>query len=51
MTSRNELVWREVTIQRPYKIESLHDILTHLASLTSRGVMVWEARCKGGKMR
>ena len=44
-------VWREVQIQRPYEMETLWDILTHLASLTSRGPIVWEARSKGGKMR
>ncbi len=38
-------------MQRPYELETLHDILTHLASLTSRGVIVWEARCLGGKIR
>ena len=49
--AKKELVWREVVMQRPYEMETLHDILTHLASLTSRGVIVWEARCKGGQMR
>ena len=52
MTSnRKQLVLREVVLQRPYEMETLTDILTHLASLTSRGVIVWEARCTGGRMR
>ena len=51
MTTTKELVWREVFIQRPYEMETLYAILTHLASLTSRGPVVWEARCKGGVMR
>lgn len=52
MTSnKKQLVWREVALQRPYEMETLTDILTHLASLTSRGVIVWEARCTGGRMR
>lgn len=34
-----------------YEIEVLWDILTHIASLTSRGPLVWEARCKNSKMR
>lgn len=49
--SIKRLVWREVSLQRPYGMEMLHDILTHIASLTSRGPIVWEARCKDGRMR
>ena len=51
MTATKEIVWREVFIQRPYEMETLHDILTHLASLTTRGPIIWEARCKNGVMR
>jgi hypothetical protein len=36
MTTK-DFVWREVSIQRPYESEVLWDILTHIASLTSRG--------------
>ena len=50
MTTK-DFVWREVSIQRPYESEVLWDILTHIASLTSRGPLVWEARCRSGKMR
>lgn len=50
MTTK-ELVWREVALQRPYEMDSLWAILTHIAALTSRGQLVWEARCKNGKMR
>ncbi|MGO5095417.1 type IV secretory system conjugative DNA transfer family protein [Agathobaculum sp. LCP25S3_E8] len=50
MTTK-ELVWREVSIQRPYEMETLFNILTHIAALTSRGPVVWEARCKAGRMR
>ena len=51
MTTTKEIVWREVFLQRPYEMETLHDILTHLASLTSRGPIIWEARSKNGVMR
>lgn len=51
MTTNKELVWREVSLQRPYEMEQLWAILTHIAALTSRGQLVWEARCKDGKMR
>ena len=50
MTTK-DFVWHEVSIQRPYESEVLWDILTHIASLTSRGPLVWEARCKNSKMR
>lgn len=50
MTTK-DFVWHEVSIQRPYESEVLWDILTHIASLTSRGPLVWEARCRSGKMR
>lgn len=50
MTTK-DFVWREVSIQRPYESEVLCDILTHIASLASRGPLVWEARCRSGKMR
>lgn len=50
MTTK-ELVWREVALQRPYEMDSLWAILTHIAALTSRGQLVWEARCKNGKMQ
>lgn len=51
MTTTKEIVWCEVFLQRPYEMETLHDILTHLASLTSRGPIIWEARSKNGVMR
>ena len=50
MTTK-ELVWREVSLQRPYEMDTLVAVLTHIAALTSRGPLVWEARCKNGKMR
>lgn len=51
MTATKEIVWCEAFIQRPYEMETLHDILTHIAALTARGPIIWEARCKGGVMR
>lgn len=44
-------VWYEVSIGRPYEMEALWDILTNIAALTSRGQIIWEARCAKGKMR
>ncbi len=51
MTTTNTLVWREVLIQRPYEMETIQAVLTHIAALTSRGEIVWEARCRNGQMR
>lgn len=51
MTTTKDIVWREVFLQRPYEMETLWDILTHIAALTSRGPIIWEARCKGSVMR
>lgn len=40
--------WQEVVWQRPYKLETVWETLTHLAALTPRGAVVWEARgCDG----
>lgn len=50
MTTK-ELIWHEVSIQRPFQMETLQAILTHIAALSSRGQLVWEARCKDGRMR
>ena len=50
MTTK-ELIWREVFIQRPFTMETLQAILTHIAAISSRGQLVWEARCKNGRMR
>lgn len=50
MTTK-ELVWREVSLQRPYDVEQLWAILTNIAALSYRGQLVWEARCKNGRMR
>ena len=47
----NNLVWREVTWHRPFEIDSVYEVLTHLASLSSRSFIVWETRCKAGRVR
>ncbi len=40
--------WLEVNWQRPYKLESVWETLTHLAALTPRGAVVWEVRGHNG---
>lgn len=46
-----ELVWREVAWQRPFAIEAVWDMLSHLAATHPRGAVVWECRGSGGKIR
>ena len=46
-----DIIFHETFIQRPYEAETLHSILTNIATLSSRGAIVWEVRCKNGKVR
>lgn len=46
----NQMVWREVILPRPFTEEDIWDILTHLASLSSRSFVIWEARYSHGRM-
>lgn len=46
----NDIIFREAFIQRPYEAETLHNILTNIATLSSRGAIVWEIRCKNDKV-
>ena len=51
MKISKQIVWRELHWQRPFELDAVYEALTHLASLTSRGFVVWEARAKGGRVR
>lgn len=44
------ICWREVAWQRPYKLETVWEMLSHLASLTPRGSVIWEVRSCNGKV-
>ena len=50
MKTTKELVWREVVLQRPYETETIWDIFTHIAAMTSRGPVVLETRFCEGKL-
>jgi len=39
-----QLIWREVTWQRPFTLETVQEMLVHLAGLSTRGAIVWEIR-------
>ncbi len=40
--------WREVVWHRPFDIEAVHELLAHLAGISPRGAVIWEARGRGG---
>ena len=44
------MCWRTVSVQRPFKQETIWEILTHLAAVSPRGAVVWEARGHKGKV-
>ena len=41
-------VWRKVVWTRPYKTETVYEVLSHLAALSPRGTVIWEIRSKNG---
>ena len=45
------LLFKEFVWRRPFEIESVFDLLIHLASLSPRATLVWEARGHGGFVR
>jgi energy-coupling factor transporter ATP-binding protein EcfA2 len=45
------LAWREITWQRPFELDAVHELLTHLAAMTPRGPVIWEARGVRGQVR
>ena len=47
----DSIIWKEVIWSRPFELENVHEALTHLAALTSRGTIIWEARGTGGHVR
>lgn len=44
------ITWREVSWQRPYQLETVWELLTHLAATTPRGAVIWEARGNNGRV-
>lgn len=42
------LCWREIAWQRPFEQEEVWAALTHLATLSPRGAVIWETRGSGG---
>ena len=46
-----EICWREVIWHRPFELETIYELLSHLASLIPRGPIIWEARAYDGQVR
>ncbi len=51
MSNNVNLVWREVIWHRSFDIDQVTEMLTHLAAMVNRGILVWEARASNGKIR
>ena len=45
-----QICWREVVWARPYKLEAVQEMLSHLAALSPRGAAVWEVRSHNGQI-
>lgn len=44
------LVWREMAWARPYKAETVREMLSHFAVLSPRGAVIWEVRSVNGQI-
>jgi hypothetical protein len=47
----NNICWHEVVWHRPFEIDTVHELLIHLASFIPRGSVVWEVRGCDGNIR
>ncbi len=45
-----DFVWRELIWTRPYKTETVWEMLSHLSALSPRGAVIWEVRSRNGKV-
>lgn len=43
------IIWKEMVWARPYKLENVWEIFSHLAALSPRGAVVWEVRSRNGQ--
>lgn len=44
------ICWREVSWQRPFGMEDIWEVLTHLSALSPRGAVIWETRGRNGRV-
>lgn len=45
-----QICWKQVIWARPYKLETVWEILAHLAALSLRGAVIWEIRSQNGQI-
>ncbi len=45
-----DLVFKEIVWMRPYKTETVWEMLSHLAALSLRGAVIWEVRSQNGRV-
>lgn len=45
-----EICWKEVIWHRPFELDAVYELLSHLASLVPRGPIIWEARAHNGQI-
>ena len=45
-----DLVFKEIVWMRPYKTETVWEVLSHLSALSPRGAVIWEVRSQNGKV-
>jgi len=45
-----EMCWKEVIWHRPFELETVYELLSHLASIIPRGPVIWETRAYGGRV-
>lgn len=46
-----EICWKDVVWHRPFELDAIYELLSHLASLVPRGPIIWETRSNGGQVR
>ena len=45
------ICWKEFVWRRSFKLEQVHEMLAHLATVSSRGAIIWEIRARDGFVR
>lgn len=48
--SFHNLSWHEIVWHRPFNIQAVHELLTHIAGIEIRGSIIWEVRGSGGRI-
>lgn len=49
--SLEQIIWKQLVWQRPFSLESVWELLSHLAAHSPRGPLIWEVRSRNGDTR